>query len=193
VTQEFLTHSWLIRDSSLTRSWLFVTHANTVVTLARASAGGTIYRPLLPMHKHTHTHTHTHTYLCATTTRASTVPLPPPSPSTLVWCEEGLGVRCGSEELGVERAAVTSRTSLVCSCINHSIVLYSLCEQWRIHVRDMTHSYVRHDAFMCEPSYVNVHVGVCVCVYVYVFLHQPLDCTVQFEWDMTHSWLRSHM
>ena len=75
-----------------------------------------------------HKHTHTHTYLCATTTRASTIPLPPPSLSTLAWCEEGLGVRCGSEELGVERAAVTSRTSLVCSCINHSIVLYSLRE-----------------------------------------------------------------
>ena len=61
------------------------------------------------------------------------------------------------------------------------------CATWLIHMCDMTHSYVRHDSFVCATPPIHV----CKCETWLIHTCNTTHSRV-YMWDMTHSYVQHH-
>ena len=71
--------------------------------------------------------------------------------------------------------------------VTHSYVRHDscICATWLVHMWDMTHSYVRHDSFICETRLIHMW----DMTHAYV-THDSFICETWLihMWDMTHSY-----
>ena len=124
-------------------------------------------------HTYVHTRTRTHTQTCSTRTDADTyIPCPCPfyhesKPRAYTWkcraaCSPGIKFQKSAQwsfcimnpgESWLLRICTSACNSFAFLAAASAMILSSqkanlICVTWRIHIYDMTHSYVRQDAFM---------------------------------------------